>query len=669
MQLISQGAQRLPLDTGPSGSQTFFHSDSTIWMVDGSMVFYNTSSVKDTWVAMPQLYHCGMARVARATNSSVSVVAQRQVLGDSSWWTFSSTDFSRGWTDSLRLEAVGFFVGSTAKALLFSNTTGEVAMEVSVWRYDGSYSTLIPMPTVRLTRYTYGKQCGDSVIVVDRGTFPPRYDVLRGVSKDPSSWTTETLSELIFGIIGEGDAFVYRTANGTFIDHKGEVRTIAVFDDRLLSLYVDGLRAATVGSGGIEIAEDITNNDVTRVNVGTTLVANSDNVITLRRAIAGLQHGDGSISLAIRVTDPAPPHNKLVSWMKGTRSRGTRLLLSGESVTIGECLLTNNGSVSSPSVVSLTEGSAGVGLVEGVSTVTPQNQTMLRRIGNEIWVGTQSGVYSVPTGKLISNRPAYDATGNDERAYILTGRGVEVRYAGDTTFRLFVAEPGVAAMAIAGDSLVLIRVEDISEDQPEARWVVDSYDLLGNPRFYGALLADSVISKKFILRSLTMTNAGLILNGDGVLFQSTDGGVFWQRVQTGVRIPTALNSYNGTVCAWVVGEDGRQGPALMITPSRWVFQPTQLRTPVPVMACANMPGWFVITTSDGRWAVRQTISSVWESPLQENETHLFSEPDEVRIYDLTGNLVENLSNQPAGCYVIVMRKGDAYRTSLKIYSR
>ncbi|MCX6141468.1 MAG: hypothetical protein NTX15_11705 [Candidatus Kapabacteria bacterium] len=663
----AQAPSRLPIVTGVSGYQSYFHADSTIWMADGSIVYRNRPRDGSAWSHLPQLYRYTSAFITKATPTTVSVVARRLTPSDTSWWSFTADPTGEFWKDSLALDAVGSIIGSTPLYLLFSDTGRDTTMSIAVWRYDGTFATTMAMPTAYNTPYTTAKLCGDSIIVSDLARGVPVFDVIRNVNKDPATWTSKNLDDMVFGFVGEGNSFVFQKSGGVFIDHAGTVRPLGVFQDRLQTLYVDGLRAARIGNGALEITSDITGDSTNRVSVGVTLITSLDKVFTLRRSYAGVVRGQiGILELATSVLEVGVRRDRLVPFIEGTVTKGTQAIVSGDRVAIASGLTAPSKGLITPFIAELMPDPSGTSLVVSKQMLSSFGNTILKRVNGEVWAGISDGTFTFPDKGLVSNRTGYDAAGDNERAFLLTTRGIEIREGNDPAFRVFVDEQAPAGFALAGDTLVVIRIEDITTDVPEARWVVDAYDRVGNVMFYGALLVDSAVAKGLRFRSISMTPNGLLINGERTLYHSVNGGASWSSVSPGVFLATSLSVANDRVCAWGRHSDGTEGPCLMITPERWVMQPTVLRSSIPILACSSMPGWFVFSTGDGVWTVRQTISSIKEE-LHPQDAE--GAPDETFIVDLLGRVHSPEENLLSGWYVVAQRIGQRVRSQIRTISR
>jgi|GEM_PF-1770826 len=676
--LAAQGQQPTPLDitTGVSGGQTFFHADTTLWMADGSIVYSNTPSLFHSWRPLPQLYKCGPAIIVRASPTRVAVITKRVTHTDSSWWLFESSELATSWKDSIAIDAQGAFLGSTPQWLLFSSSPQDTAMAISVWRYDGSFVTTVVIPRARNTPYTWAKACGDSIIVSDVARDVAAYDVIRGINAEPTQWTTAALNDVIFGTVGvRNNSFVYQTANGVFIDFNGSVEPLAVMATRLPELFVDGQQGARIARGGVEYTPNLTQDSVvlTRFTGGkknpSLLYSGTDRVFSLRESKqAGVVRNGRSLYVGSFVTDLDSSYYILAPFIDGTISSGSRFIVSGLSVAIAGLYRIPDWTYRVVAVAQLIPGSNGVDVDTLVDVA--DEPIMLRAVNDETWLGTNQGVVTIPQLSSVSNRPAYDAVGDGQRAFILTQRGIEVRQGANTAFQVFVPDPSVVGFALAGDTLVVVRIEDISTDVPEARLVADGYDRLGNAYFYGILVEDSTVAKGLRFRSINSTRTGLIVNATDWLYVSQNGGASWATINPGLKLTTALSVYEDRVCAWGIRPDGTEGPSLMITPSRWVTQPTLLATPMPALACASMPGWFVFSTFDGNWSIKQTVSSVYDG--EERRSIAYAETSETTItqmYDLMGRSVQADGNNPSGWYVVVERSGHNVRSQIRLISR
>lgn len=665
--LFSQAPSRLPLTTGVSGLQAFYHADTTIWMADGSVVYRNVPSASLSWTRLPQLYRTASAFIAHATPTEITVVAKRVMPSDSSWWLFRSDADGSMWADSLRLEATGSIIGATSSHLLFSDSHQDTAMSISVWDYSGSFTTTVLMPNVRNTPWTSARRCGDSVIVSDPTRAQAGYDVIRNVDRAPSTWTAHPIDAIQYGFVGDGNSFVFFKNGVASIDHGGVVRPLGVFQDRIQDLYVDGLKAGRIGGGSLETTPDVTGDSTRRFPLGVTLSPGIDRVFTLRRGFGGIERSTNfMLEVVETVVDLSTSQIRLVPFIHGTVSRGTRSILSGDRAVVGEYFLETSSWSAQPSICNLVPDPNGTDLLPLTQVASSFGQISLWNVNDEVWAGTNDGTFTFPDYTRVSNRTAYDVVGGGDRVFMLTQRGIEIREGSDSTFRLFVDEQAPVGFAVAGDTLVVIRIEDITVDIPEAKWVVDAYDRLGNVMFYGALLVDSVVKSGLRFRSIVSTSYGLLINGQERLFRSVNGGASWTTVDPGLRLTASLSVANDRVCSWGIRPDGIEGPCLMISPERWVLQPTVRRSAQPVIASASMPGYFVFATGEGLYSVKQTISSVWESPLQRaSDIPDGAIPDETTIVDLMGRICNSQENLPSGLYVVTQRFGDIVRSRVR----
>lgn len=661
----AQTPQRVPVTTGFSPGLEMRSMKSSAWIVDGDVVYHGTP---DRWYPFPELYRCGPARIAFATDTLITVVADRYMASDTAWWMFTGDRFSRKWTDSVRLDAQGRFLCATKQHLLFSASDPNAEMVVEAFGRDGAIASTFVMPALRNTLWIMARMCGDSVIVSDQARGMPVYKVIRNVDDPVSTWVVDDLPDVRYGFVGENDAFVYQTENGVFLDNGGSVLPLAAMSDRLLDLFVDGRKGARIAQGGIEYMNDITVGSPILSRAQELLVSGTDRIMSLGWIRAIVWRTEKNLEFFREYVDASgATQTALVPAVVGSVSHGTRAMVSGDRVVIGEYLRSISGSKVVPSICDLAVDAGGETLKPLTEVATSYGEIQLRTVNDEVWAGTNDGTFTFPDYTRVSNRTAYDVVGGGDRVYMLTNRGIEVREGFDSTFRVFVDEQAPAGFAVAGDTLVVIRIEDITIDEPEARWVVDAYDRLGNVMFYGALLADSVVKSGLRWRSIVSTSFGLLINGQERLFRSVNGGASWTTVDPGVSLTTSLSSAEDRVCSWGIRPDGTEGPCLMISPDRWVMQPAVLRTPRPVIACAAMPGWFVFSTADGLYHAKQTISSVWESPLQGTSNIPDGAiPDETRIVDLMGRICDSQENLPSGLYVVTQRFGEIVRSGVRL---
>jgi hypothetical protein len=157
-----------------------------------------------------------------------------------------------------------------------------------------------------------------------------------------------------------------------------------------------------------------------------------------------------------------------------------------------------------------------------------------------------------------------------------------------------------------------------------------------------------------------MVDGAVIINLGKRLFTSTDASVTWSEVDAGVEFLTSIDDAAERPVAWVRQPDGRSGPALMRQPDRWVVQPVELRTISPVISCAQMPGWFVFSTTDGVWSLPQLISSVPVGNYRDESEFFETTPDQQMLVDVLGRVFSRES-APAGAYFHAVRYGPQWR--------
>jgi hypothetical protein len=638
--------------------------DNRAWIVDGNVVYNGTP---DRSNPLPELYRCGPARIAFATDTLISVVANRFMGSDTSWWMFTGDRIGLRWTDSVRIDATGRFLCATQQHLLFSASDPDAEMLVEVCGRDGAVASRIVMPTIRNTPWTTARMCGDSVIISDPARDVPVYLVIRNVDGPTSMWEVGDLPDVRFGFVGENNAFVFQTESGVFLDNGGTVLPLAAMSDRLLDLFVDGRKGARIAQGGIEHMNDLTVGSPSVSKAQDLLVAGTDRIMSLGWKRAIVWRTEKNLEFFREYLDASGvAQTALVSATSGSVSRGSRSLLSGDRVVLGEYFQPTSGSTVLPSICDLVADDNGTSVKPLTQVASSFGQISLWNVNDEVWAGTKDGTFTFPDYTRVSNRTAYDVVGGGDRVFMLTQRGIEIREGSDSTFRVFVDEQAPAGFAVAGDTLVVIRIEDITTDIPEARWVVDAYDRLGNVMFYGALLADSVVKSGLRWRSIVSTSHGLLINGQERIFRSVNGGASWTTVDPGLTLTTSLSVSDDRVCSWGIRPDGTEGPCLMISPERWVQQATVRRSAQPVIACASMPGFFVFATGGGLFSVKQTISSVWESPLHgASDIPVGAVPDETTIVDLKGRICPSQENLPTGLYVVTQRFGDVTRSHVR----
>ncbi len=656
----AQIPQRLPVLTGFTSGLVLRGTSSGTWIVDGATIYRGGPAA---WNKFPELYRCGPARIAFATDTLITVVANRFMTSDTAWWVFTGDRRTMRWTDSVRLEARGQFLCGLAPYLLFSLSEPDAEMSVDVYDADGNFRRTMQMPRVRNTSWVVARSCGDSVVIADATRSVPVYDVIRNGGAAPTQWTAADLPDVRFGFVGEGNAFVFQTDAGTFVDYGGEVRPLASMTDRLQDLFMNGRAGARIAQGGIEYARDITVGQPSFAKAGPNLYPGLDRIMAYDTRLAHVWRTGGNLNWFRRYADAnGQTQTALVAAIDGAVSRGSRYLLSGDEVAVADHSAVMLGLYAN-AISAFRSPVSGDTLALGAQRTGDFRTVMLARVGDEVWHGTTTGVQLFPTGTPISNRNGYLVAaekGANGPVYMLTDRGVEVRDQASAPWRVLLPDYVPTAMAVSGDSLLLLRVEDIGTETPESRIVLDAYDGQGNPYFAGVVVIDSAVSKGIVFRSMSRTPSGLLINGTTRLFRSVDAGASWTSIDPGMRLTTPLATYNGTTAAWGEKADGTRGPCLMITPDRWVMQPVELRTAAPAEAVAMMSGWFVFSTSDGLWSVRQTISS-YTYDAEPTEVHRGGPADETHMFDIMGRKIDE-GYAPSGAYFLRQRYGSQWVT-------
>lgn len=664
----AQSLQRLPLMTGFSSGYNLEQVQSQFWLVDQATVYRSSSGSIDRWEALPDLYRCDPARVVHATTSGIVVLAQRRTSTDTSMWVFRSAPNERRWRDSVSFRPVGRYVGSAWGMMMFSSSPDSIPMTMNVYDTLGDLRGSIVLVSSRNTRAIAMRQCGDSLIILDRSTGRTTCEVIRGGAGAPvGAWTSRVLPDVIDGVVGSGDAFVFQTSAGVFIDHAGEVRTVQVLNDRLQDLCVDSLRGARIARGTVEYSDNLTTSHVDVTYSRQILTPTTDRVA----AIAGLRsfvvaRPRGILQWYMRYIDALGIQQwRDIPFIAGSRSRGPRHLLSGVNVVAADHFL-----------VEPTDGirSAMCTIVPGATScdtsmmrAVPFTHEMLRSVNGDVWLSTRDGVISYPDLDTVRQLPIYDVVvDNGGRIVALTARGIEVREIGSQIFRVFVPNVPALGIAVVGDTVFAFRSIDITTFDPESQLVVDAYDRFGSPYFVQRLVADSMLSRKLRFRSASLINGTLIVNCSRKLVVSDDAAVTWREIDLDGELVTRIDASGEAPVAWMRTARGIQGPTLMITPDRWVMQPVELRTAAPVDACAWMPGWFIFSTSDGAWCVKQTVSSISERNTSADDVFIDRLPDEERLFDIRGRSFLR-ETAPRGAYFHVVRYGDAWRVRQPVY--
>ena len=654
----AQEVQRLPITTGFNQDVTIVPTSVGVtWLVDMTTVYWRST----TWQAMPELYRCSPAAVVEA-GERLTVVAKRQTPSDTSWWMFrtsSAVNAAPVWQDSVVLNVTGRFLGGAWGWMLFSSSDMADPMAIEVIGPTGEPVSAIYMTRVRNSLAATVRQCGDSVVVLDRGISSTMCEVIRGGSSmSPLEWTTVFRPEILDGKVGDGNAFVYQTSDGMYLDHQGSVRAVQAFTDRLSSLTINGKMAARVARGGVEFAPDVTQTAVTLCPATPRLYANSDVVRTIASpSVIFVQRIDGRVEELRSYTDTSLQERwRLVEAISGSQSRGPLCMVSGPNVVVADHYITRDGT-SAPCISTIVPGP--VTCDTSVVRTAPAIHQVLRRVANEVWLTTESGIVSYPTQRMIQQRPGYEVVSAAGRIYMQTARGIEVRRPDDSLFRVLIPDVIGMGMTVVGDTILVVRLQSVSSPQPEGQFTVDAFDLDGNPYFLDRLVAGDTRARLLLYRSITTIGDSVVLNLGRRLFVSTDGGTTWADVDAGVEFLTSIDASGSEVVAWVRQPDGRTGPALMIRPDSWVVQPVEMRSAAPILACATMPGWFVFSTANGAWCVKKLVSSV-ENGNSEGDSEFFDRVDEELLFDVRGRSFLRAS-APSGTYFHAVRNGAHWR--------
>lgn len=660
MHVFAQSPQRLPLTTGFSSGYQLVPAGTTLWVADQSSVYRRDPVFVDGWQALPMLYRCEPATIVAATSDQVTVAAQRTTSADSSWWLFRSVPGAAEWSDSVQFRPEGRLLCGAWGYVLYSATGPDEAMVVDVYDRFGDKRGSIAMVQARNTRALTIKQCGDSVIVLDRSSGATTCEVVRGGATTPvAAWVRRDVVGVLAGVIGWGDAFVFQTTAGVFVDHAGLVRPVRALDDRLSDLYVDSLRAARIGRGGVEVAWNITMSNVELVRSDEILTPSTDRVVALPRTndvVVG--RPGGRLEWRTQYIDANSQQQwRTLPFVRGSQSKGPRYILSGTTAIVADHLTTTSNFKIRAAVSTIVPGPAqcDTSMVRAVSRA----HEMLRRVGDDVWVTTPDGVISYPDLDTIRQLPIYDMFDDRGRIVALSSRGIEVRDVGSTTFRVLVPDVSALAIAVVGDTIFALQSLEITTIDPEAQLVINAYDRYGSPYFVQRLVADSIISRGLRFRSMSIINEQLVVNCSRRLVVSADAAVTWSELSVDGELLTAIDNAGEWPVAWMRAANGTQGPALMVTLGRWVLQPVELKTTAPVIACAHMQGWFVFSTSDGAWCVKQTISGVAERNAGDESGFYGSSPDEERLFDLRGRSFSR-ETAPRGAYFHAVRFGDTW---------
>lgn len=660
MRVFAQSPQRLPITTGFSGGYQIVPAGKTLWLADQSSVYRRDPANIDGWQALPTLYRCEPATIVAAASDRVLVAAERRTQADTAWWLFQSAPGAARWSDSVQFRPEGRLLCGAWDYMLFSATGPDETMVVDVYDRFGDKRGSIQMAQARNSRALTIKQCGDSVILLDRSTGATTCEVIRGSATTPvASWTRRDVAGVIAGVIGWGDAFVFQTSAGVFVDHAGVVRPVLALGDRLNDLYIDSLRAARIGRGGVEVAWNITTSTVELVRGDETLTPSTDRVVALpgmRDIVVG--RPAGRVELLTQYWDAnGQPQWRTIPFIRGSQSKGPRHMLSGTNAIVADHFTATVDSKIRASVCKFIPGPTTCDT--SVVRAVPFAHDMLRSVGDEVWLTTRDGVITYPDLDTVRQLPIYDVFADRGRIVALSSRGIEVRDVESDTFRVLVPGELALGVAAAGDTIFAFQTKEITTIDPEAQIVVNAYDRFGSPYFVQRVVADSILSRGLRFRSVSKIDGRIVVNCSRTLAISVDAAVTWSEQRVDGEFMTGIDAAGEYPVVWIRTANGTQGPALMIQPNRWIMQPLELQTNAPVIACAHMPGWFVFSTSDGVWCVKQTISSVAGRNVDDDFEFTDRTPDEERLFDLRGRSFSR-ETAPRGAYFHAVRFGDRW---------
>lgn len=666
LDVCAQRPERLPITTGFSQRITTVSVSGTArWLIDQNTIYRGTSQSRyERWQALQELYRCGEAHPVSATNDRITVVARRLEQRDTSWWLFRSKPSELIWSDSSVVPASGRFLCSAGGMLLFSASEPDRAMVVDVYDSTGQLVRSIEMARVRNWLATRLRQCGDSIIAIDLGSGMAICEVIRTrAGKAPIEWVTAELPEVIYGKVGESDAFVYQTSQGMFIDHAGTVRPMRVLNERLQDISVNGTAATRIANGGIEFTPDVTQEKVERFRLNNLLLSSTHRILWSRAAECLLTRQDGTLWFTFTFADTSGFSYAIQQSTSGSVSRGSRLLLSGSTVTLAGHFRVQGLEVSE-AMSTIVPGASSCDTVD-VRPASPGHEA-LRRVGSEVWLTTSQGIFSYPDMRRVQQRPGYGAVKSGDVIYMQTTRGIELRGPADTLSRVLIPGTIGAGMTVLGDTIFVVNIQSVPGSEQDARVSIDAYDKEGNPFFLDLTVVESAPAQSVTLRSVNHLHSALIINLGRWLVVSRDAGITWNEVDPNIELLTPIDDAGVEAVTWARGSDGRTGPAVMVSPERWVMQPTELRTASPVIACAHMPGWFVFSTADGVWSVKQLISSVSQGNRADESEFLDSTPDQQMLVDVLGRMFSRES-APPGAYFHAVRFGHNWRVRSMVF--
>jgi hypothetical protein len=691
--------RRIDITTGASGQQKIVHTDGSLWMVDGSLVYLRSIEDPPTqgWDALPQLYRCGPASIIE-----VRVVARRMMPSDSSWWMFTSSvvDSSQSprWIDSLRLDATGAFLGPVVQQrpkkshLLFTPSQPGEPLAITVWSgQDGSFQATHYGRTAATPQAISVGRCGDSLVVIQiqpQGMYT--VDVVRGLSSEPSTWSVHPLDSVLFARLTDnhfdsaGCSLVIERTQGSSIDRDGQLWDVAISREALSSGVLDGYRCVVAGSKGATVWRDIRKATSTTVRA-TPLLSNKPSVHCIAGKYAILSQREWQI-LQMRIDDPADTvSQEAVSISRGLHSRGTRIVVSGDQILIGGIAVEasrDNRWVDVESVYALEPSQRAYKLDTTNAVVTTSRQSFLEDVRGNMWLGKSDGLVTLEEQRVITTRYVAAVTSNDQMILLRTATGVAIY--NDTTgeIRDVVNDASVLAMVAVGDTIVTFRVESMESDipgVPEARWVADAYDREGIPYFIGVSVADRVLTQGLRFLSASVFGEGIIVNGGSKLFVGSNGAASWRELfdfsYKGITFTTPAAVWKGHAFFWGTQQDTQQIRCWLTyggSPPRYTVWsvPVSLRTAAPVTHIAAGRYYLVASTPDGLWSLMTGITSVPARNDDAEEDEPFETFDEdVHLYDLLGRRITDAATAPNGWYVAVRHTPRGVRSKVSFQRR
>jgi len=691
--VAAQNVRRIPVTTGATGSVRVVHIDSTLWMVDGSLVYRRSVSDAPTrpWDALPQLYRCRSASIVGGSRTQIRVVAQRAMPRDTSWWLFGSSVIDSAgdgtWADSIRLDASGFFLGPVVMQnpqkshLLFTPSQPGEPLAITVWSgEDGSFQATHYAQEMLSPQAISVGRCGDSLVVIQlRPGSTYVVDVLRGVRSAPSSWTVHSIDTVEFAkITGNvfdslGCALVSQRQGRLIIDREGQTWNIPHGRADVTRGVFDGFRSVVAEGRGVTVWPDVRSATKRAIRAAPPITS-SPLMLCLAGTYAFMSNRVRQI-LQMRIDDTtASPSGDAELITQGLQSRGTRVMLSGGRALLAGLSGDDREVQSSDMELVCALGPSVKGrFLDTVQTVARAiRHQFIENVRGSVWLGTDDGIINVDDGAKITRRAVAGVSANERMILLHTSRGVARYDEANREVRDIIDDYSILGVVATGDTIVTFRVETAASSVPgevEARLVVDSYDVDGVPYFLGVTVADFVIERSLRFYSATSTAEGIIVNGGPEQFLSTNGGATWSQLNLGMRLVTPVAKYNGHLYAWGHASDSTQG-IWKFDRATAVFQQMELVTATPVLNVAVMPGWVVFSTQDGVWSAASELVSVQDDENrsdQEFETE--SSGEGLEFYDMLGRRMPDVSTAPNGWYVAARRTSNGVRSSIHFQQR